>query len=100
MRTSAVLLGLLVTYVTWSAYATRYRALVDEVRAAEARLWPGQDEIAKAVAQSFYKVMAYKDEYEVARLHAAPELHHHVPVSTQIGAGTPGQQITAHELRP
>lgn len=56
-----------------SAYATRYRALVDEVRAAEARLWPGQDDIAKAVAQSFYKVMAYKDEYEVARLHAAPE---------------------------
>ncbi|QNN58952.1 indolepyruvate ferredoxin oxidoreductase family protein [Diaphorobacter ruginosibacter] len=55
-----------------AAYARRYRVLVDEVRAAEARILPGSDALARAVAQGFHKVMAYKDEYEVARLHASP----------------------------
>lgn len=54
------------------AYAKRYRTLVDEVRAAEARAVPGSDALSRAVAQTLYKVMAYKDEYEVARLHASP----------------------------
>ncbi len=53
-----------------AAYAARYRALVDRVRAREAEI--GSDGLTEAVARSLFKLMAYKDEYEVARLHADP----------------------------
>ncbi len=49
-------------------YAARYRAKVDRVRAAESRL--GGETLTRAVAVNLYKLMAYKDEYEVARLYA------------------------------
>jgi indolepyruvate ferredoxin oxidoreductase len=52
-----------------SDYADRYRKLVDQVRIAEERHVPGSQALATAVARSFFKLMAYKDEYEVARLH-------------------------------
>src|SRR5450830_1473641 len=51
-----------------AAYAGQYKAFVDEVRAAEARLGTST-RLTEAVARYFYKLMAYKDEYEVARLH-------------------------------
>jgi len=51
-----------------AAYAQQYLALVDEVRAAEAKLGKGT-RLAEAVARYYYKLMAYKDEYEVARLY-------------------------------
>jgi indolepyruvate ferredoxin oxidoreductase len=51
------------------AYADRYRALVDAVAAAERARAPGRTGLAKAVARYFFKLMAYKDEYEVARLY-------------------------------
>ncbi|MCW2240005.1 indolepyruvate ferredoxin oxidoreductase family protein [Azospirillum canadense] len=51
------------------AYAARYRALVARARAAEARLGTGSTAFAEAVARAGFKLMAYKDEYEVARLH-------------------------------
>jgi len=51
-----------------AAYATRYSSLVERVRSAEAAL-TGGDDLAKAVARYFAKLMAYKDEYEVARLY-------------------------------
>lgn len=50
------------------AYAERYRALVETVRAAEATAAPGNETLTRAVARYAYKLMAYKDEYEVARL--------------------------------
>ena len=50
-----------------AAYAARYRAFVERVRSAEAPL--GRTTLAEAVARSLFKLMAYKDEYEVARLH-------------------------------
>ena len=56
-----------------AAYATRYRSLIDRVTAAEARVMPGHAELVDAVTRSYFKLMAYKDEYEVARLHSAPE---------------------------
>ena len=54
-----------------AAYAAKYKAFVDHVRAEEAKLGKGS-RLAEAVARYFYKLMAYKDEYEVARLHTDP----------------------------
>ncbi|RDI57123.1 indolepyruvate ferredoxin oxidoreductase family protein [Microvirga subterranea] len=50
-------------------YAKRYRALVDKVRAAETKVAPSGTTLTDAVARSLFKLMAYKDEYEVARLY-------------------------------
>ncbi|GAP67188.1 indolepyruvate ferredoxin oxidoreductase [Mizugakiibacter sediminis] len=54
-------------------YAARYRALVDRVRAAEQQRAPGCSGLAEAVARHAFKLMAYKDEYEVARLYTSGE---------------------------
>ncbi len=51
-----------------AAYARRYRDLVGIVRRAEAARTGAAGSLTEAVARNFYKVMAYKDEYEVARL--------------------------------
>ncbi|MDE2604288.1 MAG: indolepyruvate ferredoxin oxidoreductase family protein [Burkholderiales bacterium] len=51
-----------------AAYARGYRDLVERVRAAEAPL--GRTTLAETVAKGLFRLMAYKDEYEVARLHA------------------------------
>jgi indolepyruvate ferredoxin oxidoreductase len=50
------------------AYADSYRNFVEKVRLAEAPL--GKTALTEAVARYLFKLMAYKDEYEVARLHA------------------------------
>jgi indolepyruvate ferredoxin oxidoreductase len=50
-------------------YARRYRDLVDKARVAEAERAPGQTALAESVARYLFKLMAYKDEYEVARLY-------------------------------
>ncbi len=52
--------------------ARRYADLVEQVRAAEASRAPGRTGLAEAAARNLYKLMAYKDEYEVARLYAEP----------------------------
>ena len=58
------------------AYAGRYLALVDRVRSAEARLGGSSGKTAtpltEAVARYWFKLLAYKDEYEVARLYTDP----------------------------
>ncbi|MBP2557501.1 indolepyruvate ferredoxin oxidoreductase [Neorhizobium galegae] len=51
-----------------AAYAARYAGLVDVAKSAEAQL-RGMSGFAEAVAKNAFKLMAYKDEYEVARLH-------------------------------
>jgi indolepyruvate ferredoxin oxidoreductase len=50
-------------------YAARYLAGVDKVRKAEAAVAPTSTELSEAVAKNLFKLMAYKDEYEVARLY-------------------------------
>jgi indolepyruvate ferredoxin oxidoreductase len=56
-----------------AAYATRYRALVDRVRAAETGKFSGKQSLSEAVARYYAKLLAYKDEYEVARLYTDGE---------------------------
>jgi len=58
-----------------TALADRHAALVESVRAAEAQKAPGMSGLADAVAHNAFKLMAYKDEYEVARLHSDPAFH-------------------------
>jgi len=53
-----------------AAYAARYRRLVEKAQAAEAARTPGKTGLADAVARYLFKLMAYKDEYEVARLYS------------------------------
>ncbi|MGH8679808.1 MAG: indolepyruvate ferredoxin oxidoreductase family protein, partial [Burkholderiales bacterium] len=51
-----------------AGYAARYQALVERVRAAEASI-KGASGLTEAVARYYFKLLAYKDEYEVARLY-------------------------------
>jgi indolepyruvate ferredoxin oxidoreductase len=52
-----------------AAYAARYRDQVEKAKSVEAALAPGKCGLADAVARYLFKLMAYKDEYEVARLY-------------------------------
>lgn len=56
-----------------AGYADQYRHFVNRVRASEASL--GKTTLTEAVARNLFKLMAYKDEYEVARLHSDPAFH-------------------------
>ncbi len=51
------------------AYARRYKDFVARVHDAEARAVPGRDDLSKAFARYYFKLLAIKDEYEVARLY-------------------------------
>ena len=60
-----------------SGYARTYVERVGKVRSAEASL--GEDtRLSESYARHLYKLMAYKDEYEVARLHRSKGFHHAV----------------------
>ncbi|WP_395059429.1 indolepyruvate ferredoxin oxidoreductase family protein [Polaromonas sp.] len=56
-----------------AAYANRYERLVNRVQQAESAL--GKTQLTEAVARYLFKLMAYKDEYEVARLHTDRSFH-------------------------
>ena len=53
--------------------ARRYVELVGAVTAAERAVDPQSTKVAEAVSAAYFKLLAYKDEYEVARLHLLPE---------------------------
>jgi indolepyruvate ferredoxin oxidoreductase len=55
-----------------ASYAERYKRLVGLVEEAEARAVPGSETLTATVARNFAKLMSYKDEYEVGRLHSDP----------------------------
>ncbi|KLJ00623.1 indolepyruvate ferredoxin oxidoreductase family protein [Luteimonas sp. FCS-9] len=56
-----------------AAYARRYTGFVARVREAETARAPGSTALTEAVARYLFKLMAYKDEYEIARLYTSGE---------------------------
>ena len=56
-----------------AAYAQRYSDFVARVRTAEAQKVPGKTALTEAVARYYFKLLAIKDEYEVARLYTDGE---------------------------
>jgi indolepyruvate ferredoxin oxidoreductase len=55
-------------------YAREYVEFVTKVKTAEGAAVPGETRLSEAVARYLFKLMAYKDEYEVARLHLRADL--------------------------
>ncbi|HLQ93113.1 MAG TPA: indolepyruvate ferredoxin oxidoreductase family protein [Xanthobacteraceae bacterium] len=53
-----------------AAYAARYRGWVEKAKAAESDKALGKQGLSEAVARNLFKLMAYKDEYEVGRLYS------------------------------
>jgi indolepyruvate ferredoxin oxidoreductase len=76
-----------------AAYARAYKAFVDTVRAKEAPLG-GRLALTEAVARYLFKLMAYKDEYEVARLHTDPAF------TAKIAEMFEGDYKLVHHLAP
>jgi indolepyruvate ferredoxin oxidoreductase len=76
-----------------AAYAADYRAFVDKVRAREQAM-AKSDRLTTAVARYLFKLMAYKDEYEVARLHAGPNF------AQALGTKFRGGRLTFHLAPP
>ena len=54
------------------AYAKKFHDAVQRIRTKELEIEPASERLARAVAKNLYKLMAYKDEYEVARLYSDP----------------------------
>jgi indolepyruvate ferredoxin oxidoreductase len=76
-----------------AAYAAQYQAFVNKVEAAEAALGSGRS-LSEAVARYLFKLMAYKDEYEVARLHTDPAF------TAKVAAMFEGDYKLVHHLAP
>ncbi|MDP7344104.1 MAG: hypothetical protein QF767_12250, partial [Alphaproteobacteria bacterium] len=53
-----------------AAYARRYREFIAHVRTVEGQRAPGLDALSDGVARAYHKLLAYKDEYEIARLYS------------------------------
>jgi indolepyruvate ferredoxin oxidoreductase len=77
-----------------AAYARRYVDVVRRVADAERRVAPGRTALSEAVARSLFKLMAYKDEYEVARLHLKNDL------AAALAAEYPGGVTVQYNLHP
>jgi indolepyruvate ferredoxin oxidoreductase len=75
------------------AYALRYRALVERVRAAEQPLARGY-RLVDAVARGYFKLLAIKDEYEVARLYTDGEFE------LEVAAAFEGDYRIAYHFAP
>ena len=61
-----------------AAYAKRYADFVAKVRAAESARLPGATALTEAVARYYFKLLAVKDEYEVARLYTQTDFNERV----------------------
>ena len=76
-----------------AAYAAPYQAFVAKVQAQETLLG-SSTALTEAVARYLFKLMAYKDEYEVARLHTDPAF------TAKIAAMFEGDYKLVHHLAP
>ena len=74
-----------------AAYATRFRQLVGSTRAAERSVVADSTTLTDTVARHFHKLMAYKDEYEVARLALLDESQQRYQA-----VGGPDTKVTYH----
>ncbi|MBM3221097.1 MAG: indolepyruvate ferredoxin oxidoreductase family protein [Candidatus Rokubacteria bacterium] len=77
-----------------AAYAGHYVDVVTRVAEAERRGVPGETRLSEAVARYLFKLMAYKDEYEVARLHLRQD------VAAALAAEFPGGVKLQYNLHP
>ncbi|HTV88609.1 MAG TPA: indolepyruvate ferredoxin oxidoreductase family protein [Stellaceae bacterium] len=68
----------ILTQYQHAAYGARYAGRIRRLREIEAARVPGSAALADAAAQALFKVMAYKDEYEVARLYADSDFRQRV----------------------
>lgn len=59
-----------------AAYAQKYRNFVARVRSAESRAATAGERLTRAVASGYFRLLAYKDEYEVARLYSDGVFRH------------------------
>jgi indolepyruvate ferredoxin oxidoreductase len=75
-------------------YARVYVDFIARVRAAERAAVPGDSRLSEAVARYLFKLMAYKDEYEVARLHLKADL------GAALAAEFPGGVRVQYNLHP
>jgi indolepyruvate ferredoxin oxidoreductase len=76
------------------AYAREYTGAVARVAAAERAAMPGETKLAETVARYLFKLMAYKDEYEVARLHLKSNL------AAELAQEYPGGVQVRYQLHP
>lgn len=77
-----------------AAYAAEYQAFVDRIHAAERGVAGSGTRLSEAVARYLFKLMAYKDEYEVARLHTDAAF------SQRIAGMFEGDYRVVHHLAP
>jgi indolepyruvate ferredoxin oxidoreductase len=77
-----------------AAYAAQYADFVTRVVDAERRAGTGETRLSEAVARYLFKLMAYKDEYEVARLHLRNE------VAAALAEEFPGGVKIQYNLHP
>ncbi len=75
-------------------YARDYEAFVNRVRLMEKTMLAGEERLTRTVAIQLHRLMAYKDEYEVARLHSLPEWR------AQLEHGFTGTQRVELHLAP
>ena len=86
------------------ALAVRYEQLLSRVRKAERNIAPAADALTRAIAESYFRLLAVKDEYEVARLYTSPPSPHDgggsdfaTRLSTEFA---PGFKMTFHFAPP
>ena len=81
--------------------ARRYEYMIERVRAAELRVHPAEDALVAAVADSHFKLLAVKDEYEVARLFSKRPAGVGLDFARKLGGQfDPGFKTTFHFAPP
>jgi indolepyruvate ferredoxin oxidoreductase len=69
-----------------AAYAQRYVEMVERAKAAERRIAGARDALTRVVAETYARLLTYKDEYEVARLLTDPALESELRTTFEAGA--------------